>query len=55
MLVLTRRQGETIVIDGTIKVTVLEIRGHQVRLGIEAPRKIPVAREELVVEAAEAY
>jgi carbon storage regulator len=49
MLVLSRRENEGIVIDGCIKVTVLEIRGSQIRLGIEAPHDVPVWREELVL------
>lgn len=47
MLVLSRRADETIVIDGRISVRVLEIRGKQVRLGIEAPQEVPIHREEL--------
>lgn len=48
MLVLTRGLKQQIVIDGgIITVTVLEIRGGKVRLGIEAPREIPVYRSEL--------
>jgi hypothetical protein len=39
MLVLSRKPGERLVIDDRIKVTVLEVRGHQIQLGIEAPRK----------------
>lgn len=51
MLVLSRKRGESIIIaDGLITVTVLEIHGRQVRLGIEAPRDISVVREELVGE-----
>jgi carbon storage regulator len=53
MLVLSRREGEAIVIDGRIKVTVVEIRGNQVRLGIEAPRDVAVWREELAASAAQ--
>jgi carbon storage regulator len=49
MLVLSRRTGERIVIDDRITVTVIEVRGGQVRLGIEAPKDIPVWREEVVV------
>jgi carbon storage regulator len=49
MLVLARRKGETLVIDGGIRVTVVEIRGNQIRLGIEAPKGVPVWRKELVV------
>ncbi len=48
MLVLTRRPEEGIVIDGNIKITILEIRGNQVRLGIEAPKEVAVLRSELV-------
>lgn len=47
MLVLSRKPNETIVIDGHIRVTVLGIRGNQVRLGIEAPGWVGVYREEL--------
>ncbi len=47
MLVLSRRPGEEIVIDGTIRVTVVEIRGNQVRLGITAPPSVPVDRQEV--------
>ncbi len=47
MLVLSRRQGESIVIGGEIVVTVIEVRGGQVRLGIDAPRSIDVHREEI--------
>ncbi len=47
MLVLTRRANQSIVIGDGITVTVLEIRGDQVRLGIDAPREIAVHREEV--------
>jgi carbon storage regulator len=47
MLVLTRRLGESIVIDGDIKVTVIAVQGDKVRLGIAAPASIPVDREEV--------
>jgi len=53
MLVLTRKSGEKIVIDGGIEITVLEVRGNQVRLGIEAPQGVLVLREELAVEMVE--
>ena len=49
MLVLSRKFNESIVIDGGIKITVVEIRGNSIRLGIEAPREVGVMREELVV------
>jgi len=49
MLVLSRHENEAIVIDGHIKITVVEIRGNKIRLGIEAPKDVAVWREELVV------
>ena len=47
MLVLTRRAGESIMIDDTIELKVLKIRGSQVHLGIEAPRQAAVHRKEV--------
>ncbi|MGN6088798.1 MAG: carbon storage regulator CsrA [Actinomycetes bacterium] len=50
MLVLSRKVGESIVIGDDITVTVLEVRGDVVRLGINAPRSVTVHREELLRE-----
>lgn len=47
MLVLSRRVGETLMIGDEIKVTILEINGHQVRIGISAPKDVSVHREEV--------
>lgn len=47
MLVLTRRPGESIVVGEDIVVTVIEIKGGQVRIGIDAPRSVEVYREEI--------
>lgn len=47
MLILTRRMGDSISIGNQIRVVVLEIKGHQVRIGIQAPRSIPIYRDEL--------
>jgi carbon storage regulator len=47
VLVLRRKAGESLIIEGNIRVTVLEIEGERVRLGIEAPRSVPVVRQEL--------
>jgi carbon storage regulator len=54
MLVLTRKLDQRIVIGENISVTILEIRGNQIRLGIEAPKEIPIKREELLRPAAAA-
>lgn len=48
MLILTRRAQGRIIIDGGITITILRIRGNQVRVGIDAPRNIAVHREEVV-------
>lgn len=50
MLVLTRRQGQAIVIGDNVVVRVVELKGDQVRLGIDAPRSIVVHREEIAEE-----
>lgn len=47
MLILTRRSGEAINIGADIELTVLEVSGDHVRLGIQAPRHVPVLRKEL--------
>jgi carbon storage regulator len=47
MLVLSRKKNESIVIDENIVITIVEIRGDKVRLGIEAPKEIPIHRSEV--------
>jgi carbon storage regulator len=47
MLILTRRVGETLVIGDQVTITVLGVKGNQVRVGINAPKDIPVHREEI--------
>jgi carbon storage regulator len=48
MLVVSRKVGEKILIDGGIEVVIVGIRGDKVRVGIEAPKSVTVVREELV-------
>jgi carbon storage regulator len=56
MLVLSRKKNEKIVINETITITVVDVRGDKVRLGIDAPREIPIHRSEVhdAIVAAEA-
>lgn len=54
MLALSRKQGEAVVIGSDVEITVLEIKGEQVKLGIAAPKSVPVYRKELYVQMKEA-
>ena len=47
MLILTRRVGETLMIGDDVAITVLGVKGNQVRVGINAPKDVPVHREEI--------
>ncbi len=47
MLILTRRVGETLKIGDNVNVTVLGVKGNQVRIGVDAPREVSVHREEI--------
>ena len=47
MLILTRRVGETLMIGDDVSVTVLGVKGNQVRIGVDAPREVAVHREEI--------
>ncbi|HEX3032834.1 MAG TPA: carbon storage regulator CsrA [Bacillota bacterium] len=48
MLVLTRKKGETIIIQNGIEITVLEIKGYQVKLGVNAPADVSIVRKEII-------
>ena len=47
MLALTRKKGESLVINNNIEITVLEIRGDQIKIGITAPKDVPIYRKEV--------
>ncbi len=47
MLILTRRVGETLMVGDDVSITVLGVKGNQVRIGVDAPREVAVHREEI--------
>lgn len=54
MLALSRKKNEALVINNNVEITVLEIKGEQVKLGISAPKEVPVYRKEVYVQIQEA-
>ena len=54
MLALSRKKGEALIINNNIEVTILEVKGDQIKLGINAPREIPVYRKEVYLQIQEA-
>jgi carbon storage regulator len=53
LLALTRKKGESLVIDNNIEITILEIRGDQIKIGISAPKDVPVYRKEVFIQIQE--
>lgn len=53
MLILTRKPGESLYIGDNIKITIVEIKGHQVRVGIDAPTELRIYREEIYLQILE--
>lgn len=47
MLALSRKKGEALIINNNIEITILEIKGEQVKLGVSAPKEVPVYRKEV--------
>ena len=54
MLALSRKKDEAIIINDDIEITIIEIKGDQVKLGISAPREVPVYRKEIYLQIQEA-
>lgn len=50
MLALSRKKGEALVINNNIEVTVLEVKGNQVKIGISAPKEVPIYRKEVYLQ-----
>ena len=55
MLALARKVNESIILNDNIEVTVLEVKGDQVKIGINAPKDVPIYRKELFVQIQEAH
>ncbi|MBD8915068.1 MAG: carbon storage regulator CsrA [Lachnospiraceae bacterium] len=53
MLALTRKKGESIVINNNIEISVLEIRGDQIKIGVSAPKDVPIYRKEVYLQIQE--
>ncbi|MCM1272705.1 MAG: carbon storage regulator CsrA [Clostridium sp.] len=54
MLALSRKQGESIMVGNDIELTILEVKGEQVKVGISAPKTVPVYRKEIYMQIREA-
>ncbi|MBQ8924516.1 MAG: carbon storage regulator CsrA [Lachnospiraceae bacterium] len=54
MLALSRKQGESIMIGNDIEISILEIKGEQIKIGISAPKSVPVYRKEIYTQIQEA-
>ena len=54
MLALSRKKGEALMINNDIEITVLEVKGEQVKIGISAPKEVPVYRKEVYLQIQEA-
>ena len=53
MLALTRKKGEALMINNNVEITVLEVRGDQVKIGISAPKDVPIYRKEVYLQIQE--
>lgn len=54
MLALSRKKGEAIIVNNNVEITILEIKGEQVKIGISAPKDVPIYRKEVYVQIQEA-
>lgn len=54
MLALSRKKNEAVVINNNIEITILEVKGDQVKIGIEAPREVPIYRKEVYLQIRQA-
>ncbi len=54
MLALSRKEGESIMVGSDIEITVLEVKGEQIKIGISAPKSVPIYRKEIYTQIQEA-
>ena len=54
MLALSRKKNEAIIINNNIEITILEIKGEQVKIGVSAPKEVPIYRKEVYIQIQEA-
>lgn len=54
MLALSRKKNEAVVINNNIEITILEVKGDQVKIGIEAPKEVPIYRKEVYLQIQQA-
>ena len=54
MLALSRKKGEALMINNDIEITILEVKGEQVKIGIAAPKEVPVYRKEVYIQIQQA-
>lgn len=54
MLALSRKKNEALIINNNIEITILEIKGEQVKLGVSAPKEVPIYRKEVYIQIQEA-
>ena len=50
MLALTRKKGEALIVNNNVEITILEVRGDQVKVGISAPKEVPIYRKEVYLQ-----
>ena len=53
MLALSRKAGESIIVNNDVEITILEVKGDQVKVGIKAPKSVPIYRKEIFVQIQE--
>lgn len=54
MLALSRKKGEALIVNNNVEITILEIKGEQVKIGITAPKEVPIYRKEVYVQIQDA-